>query len=141
MKHFGSAAWNGSLREGKGSVSTESHALENHPYTFFSRYGEKPGTNPEELLGAAHAACFTMSFVRMLGMANFVPERVVSNSDVVIEKDGDGFSITSVHLTVTAKIPGIDQDTFRSIAAKAKAGCPVSKLIRVEIGFEATLSP
>jgi lipoyl-dependent peroxiredoxin len=141
MKRFGSAAWNGSLREGKGSVSTESHALENHPYTFFSRYGEKPGTNPEELLGAAHAACFTMSFVRMLGMANFVPERVVSKSDVVIEKDGDGFSITSVHLTVTAKIPGIDQDTFRSIAAKAKAGCPVSKLIRVEIGFEATLSP
>jgi lipoyl-dependent peroxiredoxin len=141
MKHFGSAAWNGSLREGKGSVSTESHALENHPYTFFSRYGEKPGTNPEELLGAAHAACFTMSFVRMLGMANFVPERVDSKSDVVIEKDGDGFSITSVHLTVTAKIPGIDQDTFQSIAAKAKAGCPVSKLIRVEIGFEATLSP
>jgi len=141
MKRFGSAAWNGSLREGKGSVSTESHALENHPYTFFSRYGEKPGTNPEELLGAAHAACFTMSFVRMLGMADFVPERVDSKSDVVIEKDGDGFSITSVHLTVTAKIPGIDQDTFRSIAAKAKAGCPVSKLIRVEIGFEATLSP
>jgi lipoyl-dependent peroxiredoxin len=141
MKRFGSTRWNGSLREGKGSVSTESHALENHPYTFFSRYGEKPGTNPEELLGAAHAACFTMSFVRMLGMANFVPERVDSKSDVVIEKDGDGFSITSVHLTVTAKIPGIDQDTFRSIAAKAKAGCPVSKLIRVEIGFEATLSP
>ena len=141
MKRFGSAAWNGSLREGKGSVSTESHALENHPYTFFSRYGEKPGTNPEELLGAAHAACFTMSFVRMLGMANFVPERVDSKSDVVIEKDGDGFSITSVHLTVTTRIPGVDQDTFQSIAAEAKAGCPVSKLIRVEIGFEATLSP
>ena len=141
MKRFGSTRWNGGLREGKGAVSTESRALENHPYTFFSRYGEKPGTNPEELLGAAHAACFTMSFVRMLGMANFVPGRVDSKSDVVIEKDGDGFSITSVHLTVTAKIPGIDQDTFRSIAAKAKAGCPVSKLIRVEIGFEATLSP
>ena len=120
MKRFGSAAWNGSLREGKGSASTESPALENHPYTFFSRYGEKPGTNPEELLGAAHAACFTMSFVRMLGMANFVPERVDSKSDVVIEKDGDGFSITSVHLTVTAKIQGIDQDTFQSIAAKAR---------------------
>ena len=74
MKRFGSAAWNGSLREGKGLVSTESRALENHPYTFFSRYGEKPGTNPEELLGAAHAACFTMSFVRLLGMADFVPE-------------------------------------------------------------------
>jgi osmotically inducible protein OsmC len=75
MKRFGSAAWNGGPREGKGSVSTESHALETYPYTFFSRYGEKPGANPEELLGAAHAACFTMSFVRLLDMANFVPEQ------------------------------------------------------------------
>ena len=75
MKRSGSAAWNGGLREGKGSVSTESRALETYPYTFFSRYGEKPGTNPEELLGAAHAACFTMSFVRLLGMAKFVPEQ------------------------------------------------------------------
>src|SRR5882672_695398 len=82
MKRFGSATWNGYLREGKGSVSTESRALESHPYTFFSRYGEKPGTNPEELLGAAHAACFTMSFVRLLGMANFVPEQVDSKSEV-----------------------------------------------------------
>jgi lipoyl-dependent peroxiredoxin len=141
MKRFGSTTWNGDLREGKGAVSTESRALANYPYSFFTRYGEEPGTNPEELLGAAHSACFTMSFVRMLGMANFVPEQVDSRSDVVIEKDGNGFSITSVHLTVTAKIPGIEQDTFQSIAAKAKAGCPVSKLIKVEIGFEATLSP
>ena len=140
MKRFGSTRWNGGLREGKGAVSTESHALENYPYSFFTRYGEKPGTNPEELVGAAHAACFTMSFVRMLGMANFVPVQVHSQSDVTIEKDGDGFSITSVHLTVTARIPGIDQNTFQSIAAKAKAGCPVSKLMNVEIGFEATLS-
>jgi lipoyl-dependent peroxiredoxin len=140
MKRFGSTTWNGDLREGRGAVSTESPALENYPYSFFTRYGQKPGTNPEELLGAAHAACFTMSFVRMLGMAKFVPEQVDSKSDVTIEKDGDGFSITSVHLTVTARIPGIDQNTFRSIAAKAKAGCPVSKLMKVEIGFEATLS-
>jgi lipoyl-dependent peroxiredoxin len=139
MKRFGSTRWNGGLREGKGAVSTESRALENYPYSFFTRYGEKPGTNPEELLGAAHAACFTMSFVRMLGMANFVPEQVDSKSDVVIEKDGDGFSITSVHLTVTAKIPGIDRDTFQSIASKAKAWCPVSKLMNAEIGFDATL--
>src|SRR5882757_8475445 len=129
MKRFGSATWNGDLRGGKGSVSTESRALESHPYTFFSRYGEKPGTNPEELLGAAHAGCFTMSFVRLLGMANFVLEQVDSKSEVVIEKDGDGFSITSVHLTVTAKIPGIDHETFQSIAVKAKAACPVSKLM------------
>lgn len=140
MKRFGSVTWNGGLRDGKGSVSTESGALESFPYTFFSRYDEKPGTNPEELLAAAHAACFTMSFVRLLGMADFMPERVDSKSEVVIDREGDGFSITSVHLTVAAKIPGIDQDTFQSIAAKAKAGCPVSKLIKVEIGFVATLS-
>jgi lipoyl-dependent peroxiredoxin len=140
MRRFGSAAWIGSLREGKGSVATESQALENYPFTFFSRYGEKPGTNPEELLGAAHAACFTMSFVRMLGMANFVPEQLDSKSEVVIEKDGDGFSITSVHLTLVAKIPGIENATFQSIATNAKAGCPVSRLMNVEIGFEATLA-
>jgi lipoyl-dependent peroxiredoxin len=140
MKRFESATWIGDLREGRGSVSTESRALQSHPYTFCSRYGEKPGTNPEELLGAAHAACFTMSFVRMLGMAKFVPEQVDGKSEVVIEKDGDGFSITSVHLTLVTKIPGIDNATFQSIAMKAKAGCPVSKLMTVEIGFEATLA-
>ncbi len=140
MKRFGSAAWNGGLREGKGSVSTESRALETYPYTFFSRYGEKPGTNPGGLLGAAHAACFTMSFVRMLGMAKFEPEQLESKSEVVIEKDGDGFSITSVHLTLVGRIPGIDNATFQSIAMKAKAGCPVSKLMNTEIGFEATLA-
>ncbi len=81
MKRFGSEAWNGGLSEGKGSVSTESRVLETYPYTFFSRYGEKPGTNPEELLGAAHAACFTMPFVRLLSMANFVPEQADSKSE------------------------------------------------------------
>ena len=139
MKRFGSATWNGDLHEGKGSVSTESRALESHPYTFFSRYSEKPGTNPEELLGAAHAACFTMSFVRMLGMAEFVPEQLASKSEAVIDKDGDGFSITSVHLTVAAKIPGIDHETFQSIAAKARAGCPVSLKGRGSI--QAALAP
>jgi lipoyl-dependent peroxiredoxin len=123
MKRFGSANGNGGLREGKGSVSTESRALETYSYTFFSRYGEKPGTHPEELLGAAHAACFTMSFVRLLGMAKFLPEQVDSKSEVVIDKDGDGFSITSVHLTVTAKIPGVDQATFRRRKSKGRLSC------------------
>ena len=122
MKRFGSAAWNGGLREGKGSVSTESRALETYPYTFFSRYGEKPGTNPEELLGAAHAACFTMSFVRLTARHGELRA-----------------GAPSVDLTVAAKIPGIDQAAFQSIAARAKAGCPVSKLMKVEIGFGATL--
>ena len=139
MKRFGSAAWSGDLRDGKGSVSTESDALDSYPYSYFSRYGEKPGTNPEELLGAAHAACFAMSFVRMLGMAHFEPEQLSSTSEVVIDKDGDGFAITSVHLSVVAKIPGIDEATFQSIAVKAKAGCPVSKLMNTNIGFEAKL--
>jgi osmotically inducible protein OsmC len=141
MKRFGSAAWSGSLRDGKGSVSTESHALDSYPYTFFSRYGEKPGTNPEELLGAAHAACFAMSFVRMLGTAHFEPKQVDAKSEVVIDKDGDGFSITSVHLSVVAKIPGIDEATFQSIAMKAKAGCPISKLMNTNVSFEAEFVP
>jgi len=139
MKRFGSAAWSGDLRDGKGSVSTESHALDSYPYTYLSRYGEKPGTNPEELLGAAHAACFAMSFVRMLGMAHFEPKQLSSVSEVVIDKDGDGFAITLVHLSVVAKIPGIDEATFQSIAVKAKAGCPISKLMNTNISFEAKL--
>ena len=139
MKRFGSATWSGDLRDGKGSVSTESDALDSYPYSYFSRYGEKPGTNPEELLGAAHAACFAMSFVRMLEMAHFEPEQLSSMSEVVIDKDGDGFAITSVHLSVVAKIPGIDEATFQSIAVKAKAGCPVSKLMNTNISFEAKL--
>jgi lipoyl-dependent peroxiredoxin len=139
MKRFGSAAWSGNLRDGKGSVSTESHALDSYPYTYFSRYGEKPGTNPEELLGAAHAACFAMSFVRMLEMSHYEAEQLDSRSEVVIDKDADGFAITSVHLSVIAKIPNIDDVTFQSIAMKAKSGCPVSKLMDTNISFEARL--
>jgi osmotically inducible protein OsmC len=139
MKRFGSAAWSGSLHDGKGSVSTESHALDSYRYSYFSRYGEKPGTNPEEMLGAAHAACFLMSFVRMLEMSHFEAEQLDSKSEVVIDKDGDGFAITSVHLSVIAKIPGIDDATFQSIALKAKSGCPVSKLMNTNISFEARL--
>jgi len=141
MKRFGSAAWSGNLRDGSGSVSTESGALDDFIFTFFSRYGDKPGTNPEELIGAAHAACFTMSFVRMLGTVNLAPEHLDAKSVVEIEKDGEGFSITSVHLSVSARIPEVDEATFQSIAHKAKAFCPVSKLMNTEIGFEATLLP
>ena len=98
MKRFGSASWSGTLRDGKGAVSTAEPSDGEPSLHVFQPLWRDSGTNPEELLGAAHAACFTMSFVRMLGMANFVPERVDSKSDVVIEKDADGFSITSVHL-------------------------------------------
>ena len=141
MKRFGSAAWSGNLLDGKGSVSSESRALDSYRYSYFSRHGEKPGTNPEELLGAAHAACFAMSFVRMLETSRFEAEQLDSKSEVVIDKDGDGFAITSVHLSVIAKIPGIDDATFQSIALKAKSGCPVSKLMNTDISFEARLVP
>jgi len=132
------AEWNGNLREGSGKVKLGSGAFEGS-YSFSSRFENGKGTNPEELLGAAHAACFAMSFVRMLGMANLVPEQLESKSAVVIDKDGDGFAITSVHLSIVAKIPGIDEATFQSIAMKAKTGCPVSKLMNTNISFEARL--
>ena len=139
MKRFGSAAWSGNLHDGNGSVSTESHALDSYRYSYFSRYGEKPGTNPEELLGAAHAACFAMSLVRVLETSHLEAEQLDSKSEVVIDKDGDGFAITSVHLSVIAKIPGIDDATFQSIALKAKSRCPVSKLMNTNISFGARL--
>ena len=139
MKRFGSAAWSGNLHDGKGSVSTESRALDLFRYSYFSRYGDKPGTNPEELLGAAHAACFAMSLVRVLETSHLEAEQLDSKSEVVIDKDGDGFAITSVHLSVIAKIPGIDDATFQSIALQAKSRCPVSKLMNTNISFEARL--
>jgi osmotically inducible protein OsmC len=139
MKRYGTAAWSGNLHDGKGSVSTESHALDSYRYTYFSRYGETPGTNPEELLGAAHAACFAMSFVRLLDMSQFHAKQLDSKSEVVIAKDGDGFAITSVHLSVIANIPEIDDATFQSIAMKAKLGCPLSKLMNTNVTFEARL--
>jgi osmotically inducible protein OsmC len=139
MKRFGSAAWSGNLHDGKGSVSTESRALDLFRYSYFSRYGDKPGTNPEELLGAAHAACFAMSLVRVLETSHLEAEQLDSKSEVVIDKDGDGFAITSVHLSVIAKIPGIDDATFQSIALQAKSRCPVSKLMNMNISFEARL--
>ncbi|HEY2535349.1 MAG TPA: OsmC family peroxiredoxin [Xanthobacteraceae bacterium] len=136
MKRFGCIRWNGGLLDGQGAVSTQSRALQNYPYSLLTHYGE---TSPEELLGAAHAACFTMSLVRMLGMANFVPEHVESKSDVIIEEDEGSFSVTSVHLTIKAKIPGISQGRFQLIASQAKAWCPISKLMSAEIDFTAVL--
>jgi len=139
MQRKASAVWKGGLKDGKGAVSSSSGVLSNTPYSFSTRFENTPGTNPEELLGAAHAACFAMSFVRMLGIAHFEPEQLDSKSEVVIDKDGDEFAITSVHLSVAAKIPGIDEARFQSIAMKAKAGCPVSKLMNTNISFEARL--
>ena len=139
MKTYGSAAWSGGIKDGKGAISTHSGALKDHPYGFASRFEGKPGTNPEELIGAAHAGCFTMALSLMLGEAGLTAERMDTRAEVTLDKDGDGFSITAVHLTLQAKIPGADQATFDALTAKAKAGCPVSKLLNAQITLEATL--
>jgi osmotically inducible protein OsmC len=135
----GSAAWKGGIKDGIGSISTESGALKAYPYGFASRFEGKPGTNPEELLAAAHAGCFTMALSLILGEAKLVAEQMDTSARVSLDKVDDGYSITAVHLTLKAKIPGADNATFQSLAAKAKAGCPVSKLFKADITLEATL--
>lgn len=139
MKASGSAAWQGGIRDGKGAISTQSGALKDYPYGFSSRFEGKPGTNPEELIGAAHAGCFTMALSLILGEAGLTAEKMETKAEVTLEKLPDGFAITSVHLTLRAKIPGADQAKFEELAGKAKAGCPVSKLLKTEITLDAAL--
>jgi lipoyl-dependent peroxiredoxin len=136
---FGSAKWQGGIKDGKGAISTKSGALKDYPYGFASRFEGKPGSNPEELIGAAHAACFTMALSLILGEAKLTAEQMETKADVTLEKQGDGFAITSVHLTLTAKIPGADKVKFDELAGMAKAGCPVSKLLNTKITLDATL--
>ena len=139
MKKHASAVWTGGIKDGKGSISTESGVLANASYGFKSRFEGGPGTNPEELIGAAHAGCFSMALSLMLGQHDMVPERIETRAEVAIEQSGGGFEITSSHLTVVAKVPGADAATFARIAQEAKEGCPVSKLIKATITMDATL--
>src|SRR5437764_1864666 len=127
MKTHGSAVWQGGIKDGKGAISTKSGALKEYPYGFSSRFEGKPGTNPKELLGAAHAGCFTMALSLILGEAKLVAEQMDTSAEVTLEQVEGGFAITAVHLTLKAKIPGATQSTLDELAAKAKAGCPVSK--------------
>jgi len=136
---FGSAKWQRGIKDGKGAISTKSGALADYPYGFASRFEGKPGSNPEELIGAAHAACFTMALSLILGEAKLTAEHMETKADVTLEKQGEGFAITKVHLTLSAKVPGADKAKFDELTAKAKAGCPVSKLLKAEITLEATL--
>src|SRR3984893_1998295 len=136
---FGSVKWHGGIRDGKGAISTKSGALTDYPYGFASRFEGKPGSNPEELIGAAHAACFTMALSLILGEAKLTAEHMETKADVTLEKQGDGFAITSVHLALNAKIPGADNAKFQELAGMAKAGCPVSKLLNTKITLDATL--
>ena len=137
---FGSAKWQGGIKDGKGAISTKSGALKEYPYGFASRFEGKPGSNPEELIGAAHAACFTMALSLILGEAKLTAEQMETKADVTLEKQGEGFAITSVHLTLTAKIPGADKAKFDELTGMAKAGCPVSKLLNTKITLDATLT-
>ena len=140
MKTTGSAAWSGGIKDGKGSISTKSGALSAYPYGFASRFEGKPGSNPEELIGAAHAACFTMALSLILGEAGLKADQMDTTAEVSLEKEGDGYAIKSVHLTLRAKIPGASDAVFQDCTAKAKAGCPVSKLLKAEITLDAQLA-
>ncbi|MCI0755111.1 OsmC family protein [Teichococcus vastitatis] len=139
MKAQGSAVWQGGIKDGKGTMSTQSGALKDAPYGFSSRFEGKPGTNPEELIGAAHAGCFTMALSLILGEAGLTASQMNTSADVTLEKQAEGFAITAVHLTLRASIPGADDARFQELAAKAKAGCPVSKLLKAEITLDAQL--
>lgn len=139
MKQKASAVWQGSLKEGAGSLSTGSGALMEKPYSFKTRFEGEQGTNPEELIGAAHAGCFSMAFSMILGLAGFTPDKIETTATITLEPKDGGFAITASHLDVTAVIPGIGDETFQELAAKAKAGCPVSKVLNATITMDAKL--
>lgn len=136
----GSAMWRGTIKEGQGTISTETGVLNDAPYGFKSRFESGPGTNPEELIAAAHAACFSMALSLMLGEAGHAAETIETEAEVRMEKKDDGFSIVSSHLRVNANVPGIPDSLFNEIAEKAKTGCPVSKLLNAEISMDASLA-
>jgi len=139
INRHGSAQWQGGIKDGKGAISTESGAIKAYPYGFASRFEGLPGTNPEELLAAAHAGCFTMALSLILGEAKLTAEHMETSAKVTLEQVDGGYAITAVHLTLKAKIPGADQATFEKLAGMAKAGCPVSKLFKADITLDATL--
>ena len=139
MKRNASAVWVGGLKDGKGIISSDSGVLADTQYSFSTRFENGKGTNPEELIAAAHAGCFSMALSAQLGTMGLTPEEIRTSAAVSLEKVGDGFAITAVHLTVKAKIPGADQAQFKTATDNAKAGCPVSKVLNATITMDATL--
>ena len=139
MKQKASAIWTGSLKEGQGTISTASGALAAKPYSFRTRFEGEPGTNPEELIGAAHAGCFSMALSMILGGAGLTPDKIETTATITLEQKDGGFAITSSHLDVQASVPGATNAVFQDLAAKAKAGCPVSKLLNATITMDAKL--
>jgi lipoyl-dependent peroxiredoxin len=139
MQRTASAVWKGSLKDGKGSISTQSGVLSDTPYSFSTRFEGAKGTNPEELIGAAHAGCFTMALSAQLGTMNFTPDSLRTTAAVTLEKLAAGWTISKVHLDVTARIPGITAEAFQSAAESAEKNCPVSRLFKAEITLTASL--
>ncbi|MDQ1899053.1 OsmC family protein [Paracoccus sp. WLY502] len=135
----GSARWQGGLKDGKGTVSTQSGALDDLPYGFNNRFGDEPGTNPEELIGAAHAACFSMALSKMLGEAGIGDIGIQTTSKITLEKDGEGFTVTKAHLVTRISGSG-DKEQIEDLAQKAKEGCPISKLLNAEVTMDATVA-
>ena len=139
MTTFGTAKWQGGLKDGIGAISTKSGALKDHPYGFVARFEGGPGTNPEELIGAAHAGCFSMAFSMILGDAGLKADSIDTQAEVTLDQVDGGFAITVVHLTLKAKIPGASQAQFDELSKKAKEGCPVSKVLNATITLDGTL--
>ena len=139
MKRKASAQWQGDLKTGKGTVSTESGVLRDSQYSFTTRFESGQGTNPEELIAAAHAGCFTMAVSAELGRANLAPAQLRTTCTVTLENVGGGWSITESHLELVAKVPGASEEAFRKAAQAAETGCPVSKLFKAKITLDARL--
>ena len=140
MQRKASAQWRGGLKDGKGTVSTASGALQSKPYSFTTRFENEPGTNPEELIAAAHAGCFSMALSGQLGGAGMTADSIDTTATVTMEKLDAGWTVTKVHLDVTAKIPNGDPAKFETAANSAKAGCPISRLLKAEITMSAKLA-
>jgi osmotically inducible protein OsmC len=139
MRRKASAVWQQGLKDGKGTISTESGVLTNTPYNFSKRFEEEKGTNPEELIAAAHSSCFAMATSAQLDAAGIKAQSIATDATVTLEKVGDGFSVTSSHLDVTIKAPGADRAKVQTAAENAKAGCPISKLLNAKITMEAKI--
>jgi len=139
INRSGSAVWQGGLKDGHGTVSTESGALSGQGYGFSKRFENEKGTNPEELIGAAHAGCFSMALSGILGREGLTAERLDTKARVTLEQASGGFEITAIHLSLEGRVPGCDAAKFQELAEKAKAGCPVSKLLKANITLDAKL--
>ena len=139
MERKASAQWNGGLKDGKGTISSDSGVLSNTQYSFGTRFENGAGTNPEELIAAAHAGCFSMALSGQLGNAGMTAESIRTTAEVTLEKTDAGFTVTGVHLDVTARIPGADQQAFQTAANNAKTGCPISRLLNTNITMDAKL--